>query len=154
MVDGMLGKLTRWLRILGHDVKYSSILKDDQLTEITKKEKRTLLTKDRGLYRQATRKRVKAYYVKGKGEVEKLAELAMRFGIQLDIDMAKSRCPRCNTKVKPIPKIEVSQRVKPKTFDYYNNFWECPKCKQVYWKGAHWKGIRKTLRKAKRKVNH
>lgn len=154
MVDGMLGKITRWLRMLGHDVKYSSELEDNQLMEIAKTESRILLTRDTELYRQATKKRVKTYCVKGEGEVEKLAELAMRFGIQLDIDMSKSRCPKCNTKVKSILKKEVSERIKPKTFDYYRNFWECPKCKQVYWKGSHWKGIRKTLRRAKEKINN
>lgn len=149
IADGMLGKLTRWLRMLGYNVKYSNKLDDTQLLMIAKKERRTLLTRDLELYQQATAKGVDAFYLEGKTEAEKLAELAKRFNIQLDIDMATSRCPKCNTRVKPIHKEKVADKVEKTTFAYYNKFWECPTCGQIYWQGAHWKRIRKTLEKAK-----
>jgi uncharacterized protein with PIN domain len=63
--------------------------------------------------------------------------------------MAKSRCPKCNVQVKPIPKEKVADKVEKSTFAYYNEFWECPKCGQIYWQGAHWTRIRKTLETAK-----
>lgn len=145
----MLGKLTRWLRILGHNVKYSNKLDDAQLVTIAKKERRILLTRDLELYQQATAKGVDAFYLEGKTEAEKLARLAQRFGIELDVNMATSRCPKCNTQVKPIPKEKVADKIEKSTFAYYNEFWACPKCGQIYWQGAHWTRIRKTLEKAK-----
>ena len=144
----MLGKLTRWLRMLGHDVKYSNKLDDAQLITVAKKDKRILLTRDLELYQQATAKGVEAFYLEGKTETEKLAELAKRFKIELDIDMTTSRCPKCNTIVKTIPKEKVEDKVEKSTFTYYNKFWECPKCRQIYWQGAHWTRIKKTLIKA------
>jgi hypothetical protein len=149
IADGMLGKLTRWLRMLGHDVKYSNKLDDAQLIAIAKKERRILLTRDLELYQQATAKGVNAFYLEGKTEAEKLAHIAKRFNIKLDIDMATSRCTKCNTRVKPIAKEKVANKVEKSTFSYYNDFWECPKCGQIYWQGAHWIKIRKVLETTK-----
>jgi len=153
IADGMLGKLTRWLRMLGHDVEYSSKLDDAQLIMAAKKERRILLTRDLELYQQATAKGVDTVYLEGKTEAEKLAYLAKRFKIKLEIDMATSRCTKCNTRVKPIPKEKAADRVEKSTFSYYNDFWECPKCRQVYWQGAHWTRIRKTLEAAKENLS-
>ncbi|MGB9853423.1 MAG: Mut7-C RNAse domain-containing protein [Candidatus Bathyarchaeales archaeon] len=149
IADGMLGKLTRWLRMLGHNVKYSNKLDDSQLIAIAKKERRILLTRDLELYQQATAKGVQAFYMGGQTEAERLAKLAQKFGINLDIDMSTSRCPKCNTRVKPLPKEKVADKVEETTFSYYNKFWQCPKCGQIYWQGAHWTRIRKTLETAK-----
>jgi hypothetical protein len=135
--------------MLGHNVKYSSKLDDNQLVTIAKKERRILLTRDFELYQQATAKGVNAFYLEGKTEAERLAQIAKRFKIELDIDMATSRCPKCNTRVKPIPKEKAADKVEKDTFTYYNEFWECPKCEKIYWQGAHWTRIRKTLEQAK-----
>ena len=145
----MLGKLTRWLRMLGHNVKYSNKLDDAQLIMIAKKETRILLTRDLKLCQQASAKGVDAFYLEGKAETEKLAEIAKRFKIKLEIDMTTSRCPKCNAQVKTIPKEKVADRVEKSTFAYCNEFWECPKCGQIYWQGAHWTRIREKLEKAK-----
>lgn len=149
IADGMLGKLTRWLRMLGHNVKYSNRLDDTKLMEIAKKERRILLTRDLELYQQAITKGIQAFFVEGRTEAEKLAKIAQKFGINLEIDMATSRCPKCNAKVKPIRKENVKGKVEDSTFNFYNEFWECPKCSQIYWQGAHWKRIRKTLETAR-----
>ena len=148
IVDGMLGKLSRWLRILGHNVKYSNNLDDAQLLTIARKDRRILLTRDFELYQHATAKGMDAFYVEGDAGEEKLAALAKRFGVNLDIDMTISRCPKCNTKVKPIAKEEAAGKVEKSTFENYDEFWKCPKCGQIYWQGAHWTRIRRTLEAA------
>ena len=148
----MLGKLTRWLRILGHNVKYSNKLDDNQLLTIAKKERRILLTRDLELYQQATAKGINAFYLEGTDEAERLAQLAKRFGIKLEVDMTTSRCPKCNTRVKPIEKEKIADKIEKSTFTYYNEFWQCPKCEQIYWQGAHWTRIRKTLEQAKERL--
>jgi uncharacterized protein with PIN domain len=149
IADGMLGKLTRWLRILGHDVKYSNNLDDASLIAASKREKRILLTRDFELYKQAVAKGVDVFYVEGETGEEKLAEVAKRFSIDLNVDMSTSRCPKCNSRVKPIPKKMVVEKVGKSTFDYYEEFWKCQKCGQIYWQGAHWRGIRGKLQRTK-----
>ena len=152
VVDGMLGKLARWLRMMGHDVEYSNNIDDSELLTIAKKQHGILLTRDFELYQRAITKEVDAFYVEGQTEEERLSELAKRFGIRLEIDMATSRCPKCNTQVKPVSKEDMANRVEKSTFEHYTEFWECPKCGQVYWQGAHWTKIRETLRTAGQNV--
>jgi hypothetical protein len=150
IADGMLGKLTRWLRMLGQDVKYSNKSKDTKLIATAEKEHRILLTRDLELYKRASAKNVDAFYVEGQTEAEKLAELAARFGFSLTINLNRSRCPKCNTRIQSTSKEKLAEKVEKNTFIYYKEFWTCPKCGSVYWQGAHWKGIRKTLEEAKK----
>ena len=149
VADGMLGKLTRWLRMLGQDVEYSNNTDDPQLLTIAKKEKRILLTRDFELYQRAIARGIDAFYLEGLTGEEKLAELAKRYDINLEIDMATSRCPKCNSTVKPTSRKEAEEKVERSTFEHYKEFWKCPNCGQIYWQGAHWTKIRKTLSAAK-----
>ena len=134
--------------MLGHNVKYSSRLDDEKLIQIAKKEQRILLTRDLALYQQATAKGVKAFYLEGTDEAEKLAKLARKFGLKLEVDMNISRCPKCNTRIVSIKKEHVTDKVEETTYRYYEKFWKCPKCGQIYWQGAHWKRIKETLQAA------
>jgi len=149
VTDGMLGKLTRWLRMLGHDVKYSRSLDDKELIKTTKRARRVLLTRDLELYRQAVARGAEAVLVEGASESEKLAKLAKKFDFKLEIDPYVSRCPKCNVRVKAVSKEEIVSNVPKATFSNYEEFWECPKCGQIYWQGAHWKRIGRTLKEAK-----
>lgn len=152
IVDGMLGTLARWLRMMGHDIKYSTKLDDPQLLLIAKTENRVLLTRDLALYQQATAKGVEAYYVEGINEPERLSELAQRFNVVLSIDLEKSRCPKCNTKLSAVSKQEIVDKVEKNTLKHYDDFWLCPNCGHVYWQGAHWTKIRATLKEAEEKL--
>jgi len=152
LADGMLGKLARWLRMLGHDIIYSVQFNDSEILELIKKDKRVLLTKDLELYKRAIGRGLDAYYVEGKNESERLAEVAKRYNIQLIIDMDRSRCPVCNIKIKLAPKEQLQEELEKNTFTYYDRFWKCPNCSQIYWQGAHWTKIRATIEEAKQKT--
>jgi len=134
--------------MLGHDVEYSRSLNDRRLINTAKAEGRILLTRDHELYQQAVTHEIDAFLVEGATEAEKLANLARRFNLNLEIDVNVSRCPKCNTRIRSIPKDEVVGKVPEGTFSNYEDFWECPDCGQVYWQGAHWRRINKTLRDA------
>jgi len=152
LADGMLGKLTRWLRMLGQDVEYSNNTEDSQLLAMAKDEDRILLTRDFELYQRAVGKGIDAFYVEGETGEDKLAKLAERFNIPLEIDMTVSRCPKCNSVVRQVSSEEAVGKVLKRTLDHYEEFWKCSKCGQVYWQGAHWAKIEKTLCIAKRIV--
>ncbi len=152
VADGMLGSLARWLRMMGHDVVYRHGLEDDKLLALAKEEGRVLLTRDLELYRRSVARGINAFFVEGKNEAERLASLAQRFGIPLEIDLKTSRCPKCNTSIQSLPKAKVADRVEKNTFTHYDEFWECPNCKKVYWQGAHWPKIQDTLEDAKNLV--
>jgi uncharacterized protein with PIN domain len=152
LADGMLGKLTRWLRMLGHDVEYSNNIADTELLALAKKENRVLLTKDLELYQRAIARGIDAFYLEGKTEAERLAELAKRYSLPLVVEMEKSFCPRCNTKLNAASKEQIKNDVEKNTYLYYDKFWKCPNCGHVYWQGAHWQQINKTLREANEKL--
>jgi len=149
ITDGMLGKLTRWLRLLGFDVEYANDMEDKKLMTTAKKEKRILLTRDLELFQQANARGVDAFLVEGRTEAERLACMAKTYKFPLEIDITVSRCPKCNTQIKPVAKDSVAEKVEKATFTYYDEFWQCPNCGQIYWQGAHWKKIAKTLDEAK-----
>jgi len=150
LTDGMLGKLTRWLRMLGHDVEYTSSMADKMLIQKAKKTNRVLLTRDLQLFQRAIAQGAEAFLIEGTNETKNLASLAKRFKFELEINLKTSRCPKCNTQIRSVRKSSVIDRIPETTSTYYDEFWECPNCKQIYWQGAHWKRIKKTLRDAKK----
>jgi len=152
LADGMLEKLARWLLILGHDVIYLVEFDDYELLKLAKKEESVLLTKDLELYKRTIGKGMDAYYVEGKTESERLAEIAKRYGLLLMVDMDKSHCPICNTQLKPVPKEQLQAGLEKNTFTYYDKFWKCTNCGQIYWQGAHWTQINNTLKQAQIKL--
>jgi uncharacterized protein with PIN domain len=149
ITDGMLGKLTRWLRMLGHDVTYFRSADDEKLVELAESEKRVLLTRDHKLHQQAVTRGVEVVLVEAADEAGKLADLARRFGFKLEIDLSVSRCPKCNAEIRAVSKEVVADQIPEATSIYYDDFWLCLGCGKVYWQGAHWKQIEKTLEEAK-----
>jgi uncharacterized protein len=152
LADGMLGKLARWLRILGNDVIYSVESDDSELLELAKKDERVLLTKDLELYKRAIGRGLDYYYVDGKTEPDRIAEVAKRYSLPLVIDMDKSHCPICNTKLAAASKEQLQSELEKNTFTYYSKFWKCSNCGQIYWQGAHWTQINNTLNQARAKL--
>jgi len=150
VTDGMLGKLTRWLRLLGNDVEYAGTLDDKELIQRAKKEDRILLTRDLELYRQAIAKGAEAFLMGSPDQTANLASLAKRYRFKLEIDVTISRCPKCNGEIQSVPKGKVEKRIPSTTSSYYDRFWQCRNCGQIYWRGAHWKRIEKVLEDAKK----
>lgn len=146
----MVGRLARWLRLIGNDVEYSKNSTDNELIRKAATESRTLLTSDIELYRRAIANGAEAFLVKGKTEAERLARIAERFKIDLSVDATNSRCPACNSTIRPITKEQVIDRVPPSTFKMFDEFWECTNsnCGKIYWRGSHWKKIDEHLSKA------
>jgi uncharacterized protein with PIN domain/sulfur carrier protein ThiS len=134
VADGHLGKLVSYLRLLGFDVLYSNNCEDEMLAEISSNQDRILLTRDRGLL---MRNQVRhGYCVMAKDPKKQVDEVLRRFKIA---DKARpfSRCAKCNGSLLPADKMEVFDRLEPKTKKYYDEFHICQSCNQIYWKGSH-----------------
>ncbi len=140
IVDGMLGRLAKWLRILGYDTTYSAHLDDNQLVRLARAEGRLLLTRDRDLSR---RRGVQCLFIKSDCLDEQLdqihAELALTGGHPF------SRCPVCNTPLQKVTKPELEGRIPPHVFRTHTDFSVCPNCDKVYWPGTHWAKMREKL---------
>jgi uncharacterized protein with PIN domain len=136
--------------MLGQDVVYTGSMDDKELIQKAKKEQRVLLTRDLELFQQAIGKGAEAFLIESPNQTASLAKLAERFKFKLEIDIEASRCPKCNTSIKSVSKNDVIDKVPESTASHYNEFWQCPNCGQIYWRGAHWKRIEKTLAEAKK----
>jgi len=155
LVDGMLGGLARWLRILGHDVRYDRDGKDSALLHLISEEDRTLLTRDEELYRRATSRGLASLLVLGETEMDRLAWMAARLGIRLDATMTATRCPECGSLLSKVSKDLLVGEVPGASLRRYNEFWKCTEqsCGKVYWVGSHWRQILRTLEGAKKLAN-
>ncbi len=151
IADGMVGRLARWLKLIGNDVEYQENCSDKELVRKALTEQRVLLTNDVELYRYAISKNAEAFLVKGKTEAERLARVADRYGLALEVNMDKSRCTSCNAAIRPMKKQDAAGRVPHSTFLAFERFWECtnPCCGKIYWQGGHWGNIEKHLSQAK-----
>ena len=152
LLDGMLGKLSRWLRMLGYETVYEKDRSDIDLLATAKRDSLILLTSDEELYRTASIRGLESFLIQGRTEPERLAHLARRYNLTLRIDPKDSRCPTCGSPIRETPKAEVEGSVPPATFKVYSTFWVCtnPKCAKIYWQGSHWKKIGQTLEMAKK----
>jgi len=133
VVDVMLGRLARWLRLLGFDVIYQPDAHDDQLIAIAEAEERTLLTKDARLLRN---RRVNGYLVRSTRWEEQLREVIAEFHLHAFI-RAFTRCPECNTPLVEVDRESVRPRVPPKVYEQQQEFYRCPDCARLYWAGTH-----------------
>jgi hypothetical protein len=146
----MLGGLARWLRICGYDAIYFRKVSDEELIERASEEGFVLLTRDRLLYRKAMRAGLVALLVEGGSEARSLASVSRRFN--LDLNPECSRCPSCGASLRPEDKMALSDRVPPRTYEAYDDFWVCDSCGKVFWRGSHWRNIVETVEEACRLV--
>lgn len=132
LLDVHLGVLARRLRLLGVDVAYRNDVDDDELVEQARREDRLLLSQDRGLLRRRALRR--AAYVRGSRPEDQLADVLDRFRLPL---APYTRCPRCGGGLDRVPKAAVADRLEPGTRRTQEEFTQCRRCGQVYWRGAH-----------------
>ena len=141
VADGHLGKLIRYLRLLGIDVAYDSVAEDRQLLELAGAEDRALLTRDRRLLMHAIVRH--GYYLRSQDSLEQTIEVLRRF--QLLTLAPFTRCLRCNAVLKSVQKADVIERLEPLTKIYYEQFRNCTGCGQIYWSGSHFGKLQKRV---------
>jgi len=137
VADSMHGKLTRWLRILGHDTVYWRG-DDEDLLDFASVSGRILITSDVELHRAALKRNLRSILLPLEGIEEQLATVAAYLRDRLGIDPERflspeaTRCSLCNGEL-----VQIGE-----------NLWECGSCGQRYWEGSHWRRINAALRKA------
>jgi uncharacterized protein with PIN domain len=132
LLDVHLGTVARRLRLVGVDAAYRNDLDDDTLIDLADRQRRVLLTQDRGLLRR--RSLWFGAFVRGARPDEQFADLLDRFAPPL---APWTRCTACNGRLAPVAKEEIADRLEPGTRRCHNEFARCESCGHLYWKGAH-----------------
>lgn len=136
----MLGRLARWLRILGYDTAFDSGADDWALVRRTRAEGRLLLTRDRQL---AARRGVHALLIESEELAGQVRQVVATVGPSPD--GAFTRCPVCNGQLTLLGREEARDRVPPHVHRTQQEFRLCSECGRVYWRGTHWAHIKETL---------
>ncbi|HZA56363.1 MAG TPA: Mut7-C RNAse domain-containing protein [Candidatus Udaeobacter sp.] len=131
--DRMLGRLVKWLRIMGQDVIYGEHLSGYGLIRAARLEHRLILTRDRGI---AKKQPPNFLFIESDHYREQLRQVIQSCGLAPSA-RALARCLKCNSVLRPRPKELVEGIVPPYVFSTQERFSWCPECRRVYWPATH-----------------
>jgi uncharacterized protein with PIN domain len=139
LVDCMLGKLAKWLKILGFDTLYFSRAEDDDLLALARREGRVLLSRDHALLGRA--KGLASLLIESEEWPDQVRQVLAHFNLR-DSVRPYTRCLECNVPLKPISKAEAANLVVPFVLERAAAFALCPSCGRVYWPGTHFEAMK------------
>ncbi|MCS7228421.1 MAG: Mut7-C RNAse domain-containing protein [Candidatus Kryptonium sp.] len=146
VADVMLGKLARWLRLIGYDTIYDPNLSAKELVKIANEEGRIFITRSRRIAEELGAKNF--YIVKSERFKEQLTEIVRELNLDTETNLF-SRCSICNTEIVEVEKSSVMNLIPEETAKSFDEFYQCPKCGKIYWDGSHTTRILKLLKEIK-----
>lgn len=144
-MDTNVGKLARWLRMMGYDALFINPIDDEGLIAIALKEKRVLLTKDTQimLRRVVTSGKLKALLIEDDDPKAQLRYVIE--AMKLNRNRQFSLCLECNEPLIPKNKEEVRDLVPHYVFQTQSQYFQCSACHRIYWQGTHWQRMKREL---------
>jgi len=146
IADAMLGRLARWLRLLGFDTLYEPHITDAMLIKRALAEDRLILTRDTSL----SKKNIKCLLISSDDVFEQLREVIIALVLK---EQDTPRCANCNGQVINIQKQDVEGLVPDYVYLNYNNFMRCVDCGRLYWEGTQYMDVKKRLREVFKSKN-
>jgi len=144
-VDAMLGRLARWLRLLGFDAVFEADVPDERLVRRALDEGRWILTRDRALPVEWRVPRV--HLVAAEQPFEQLREIVRAFELAPHV-RPFARCTRCNALLEPLAPEAAAERVPARVRERHERFLACPECGRTYWEGTHVERMRRLVERA------
>ncbi|MBN1366947.1 MAG: Mut7-C RNAse domain-containing protein [Dehalococcoidales bacterium] len=147
IADNNVGKLAKWLRMVGFDTESFNGTDDGEMVAIAVAENRIILTRDTGVMarRLITSGQVRAILI----ESDRLVRQIRQVSEELHIDKSQYKpltfCLECNRTLMPRTKSEVKNRVPSHVFETQEQFVECPSCNRIYWRGTHWQAMQRKI---------
>ncbi len=141
IADAMLGRLARWLRLLGFDTLYYQDIRDGDLLKAALREGRFILTRDSHFLKLRDSRGV--LLIHSDHPMEQVREVVTYFKI---MEFRPGRCPRCNGILHAVDRKEsVRDAVPEHVFFGRDNFQLCRSCGKVYWEGTHLERFREMI---------
>lgn len=137
-----LGRLVKWMRILGYDTVYFKQNSPSTLIIQALRDGRVIATRSQRLVRPVG---IKTVLIKSEKVKEQIKELLDVLDLKVDRKLMFSRCIVCNVLLEEIGKEEVKDKVPEYVFQNQEEFIVCPMCKRIYWEGTHWGNVKEIL---------
>ncbi len=144
VIDENVAKLCPLLRMLGFDTLYVPGVTDSWIADISNQDQRTILSRDKGLLK---RKHVHSgLYLRSTHSHEQLAEVVKRLKLK-SFCQPFTRCLNCNHLLAPLASEDaaVSPLIPSGVRTWTNEFFHCPGCQKVFWKGSHHQSMEKLV---------
>ena len=142
IVDSMLGRLAKWLRVLGFDTLYKPDWKKEDMILRSLREKRVILTRNTKLSKSAG---LQVFFL-GDTEVKnQINQIIKELNLKIDKSSIFIRCTICNEIAVSAPKEQVKDRVPEFVYNTQKEFRICPGCKRIYWAGTHSESVAKMI---------
>ena len=132
--DRTLGRLAKWLRLLGFDTIYESDVSGNRFYELLN-EQRVLLTRTEKIHRRFAGRR--PVFIEANDVFGQLAQIVNELAITSNDIRPFSRCIECNTPVMEIAKEAAFGLVPDYVWETHDNFSQCRQCERIFWRGSH-----------------
>lgn len=142
VLDVHLGRLARYLRMLGFDTLYENDLDDSEIILISLQQNRIILTRDLGILRNG--RVTHGYWIRSRYPKDQLKEVIGRLDLYRMIKPF-NRCMECNGKIVITDKQSVLEHIKEGTRESFEKFYRCKKCGKIYWQGSHYQRMKKMI---------
>lgn len=137
-----LGRLAKWLRILGFDAEYFDNSNHSALIIKALKDDRVILSRNQHLPKHTG---IQIILVHAEEIRHQISEAVKTLHLEINKDIMFTRCILCNTLLEPILKVNVQDKVPEYVFKTQEDFITCPKCNRIYWRGTHWGNVQRCL---------
>ena len=144
VADRNLGKLVKWLRILGYDTLYDRGAADRDFFRRAREEGRIALTRKRALARLAHQGSL--IVVKADRVEAQIGQVLEELGMVPDLSQQMTRCLHCNVLLEEVPKAAVEGRVPAYVYEASPRFRQCPRCGKIFWPGTHTRHVQERLK--------
>lgn len=141
VADCHLGKLAKYLRLMGFDTLYFTQIEDSDLIALAVEQNRIILTRDKEL---SKRHNAPVLFLESIDTKTQLQTMISHFRLK-EHPAPFSRCIVCNTPLQVVDKAKVLDRLPEKVKRYFSYFEYCPLCDRVYWQGDHYRHMKKFL---------
>jgi hypothetical protein len=138
ILDVHLGKLARYLRMLGFDAAYEQDQDDAAIIDLSLQQQRVILTRDLGILKQ--NRVTHGYWLRHDEPGQQLREVLLALDLFRQIQPF-TRCMDCNGRIDPVDRKAVRGQISPNTFQQFQAFWQCRDCRKIYWRGSHYEGM-------------
>ena len=147
IVDNNVGKLAKWLRMIGYDTRLFDHRDDKYLIHLALIENRIIITRDTRMMqlRVIAIGKIKALLILSDNPNEQMRQVITELELNPNFSVF-SLCLECNQLLIMINKNQVQDKVPPYVYRSQSEYVECPNCHRIYWKGTHWQAMLERLK--------